>query len=123
MNWVAFFSQTGSEIVNICEEINRWPDLIVTNRMDGFDKINPELTKRLLNAVVSSQEASFYVIPQENIFNIFESNIEIKVKMLETLADMYNSYNANLFNAYQNSLGFLNLGQVYNSNVDSIGDG
>jgi len=49
MNWVAFFSQTGSEIVNICEEINRWPDLIVTNRMDGFDKINPELTKRLLN--------------------------------------------------------------------------
>jgi len=49
MNWIAFFSQTGSEIVNICEEINRWPDLIVTNRMDGFDKINPELTKRLLN--------------------------------------------------------------------------
>ena len=49
MNWIAFFSQTGSEIVNICEEIGRWPDLIVTNRMDGFDKINPELTKRLLN--------------------------------------------------------------------------
>ena len=49
MNWVAFFSQTGSEIVNICEEINRWPDLIVTNRLDGFDKINSELTKRLLN--------------------------------------------------------------------------
>ena len=49
MHWVAFFSQTGSEIVNICEEIDRWPDLIVTNRLDGFDKINPELTKRLLN--------------------------------------------------------------------------
>ena len=49
MNWVAFFSQTGSEIVNICEEINRWPDLIVTNRMDGFDKINPKLTQRILN--------------------------------------------------------------------------
>ena len=49
MNWVAFFSQTGSEIVNICEEIKRWPDLIVTNRMDGFDKINPKLTQRILN--------------------------------------------------------------------------
>ena len=43
MNWVAFFSQTGSEIVNICERINKWPDLIVSNRQDGFDKINSKL--------------------------------------------------------------------------------
>ena len=43
MNWVAFFSQTGSEIVNICERINKWPNLIVSNRQDGFEKINPKL--------------------------------------------------------------------------------
>ena len=49
MNWIAFFSQTGSEIVNICEEIDRWPELIITNRLDGFDKINPKLTERMLN--------------------------------------------------------------------------
>ena len=47
MNWVAFFSQTGSEIVNISEKINRWPDLIVTNRQDGYDKINSKLTDRI----------------------------------------------------------------------------
>ena len=34
MKWVAFFSQTGSEIVNISKKINRWPDLVVTNKQD-----------------------------------------------------------------------------------------
>lgn len=28
---IALFSQTGSEIVNIAKEVNRWPDLIITN--------------------------------------------------------------------------------------------
>ena len=30
--WVAFFSQTGSEICQIAESLERWPDLIITNR-------------------------------------------------------------------------------------------
>ena len=47
MNWIAFFSQTGSEIVNISEEIGRWPDLIVTNRQSGYEKINSKLQERV----------------------------------------------------------------------------
>lgn len=39
--WIAFFSQTGSEIVNISQALGRWPDLIVTNdRPDHLRKIN-----------------------------------------------------------------------------------
>ena len=30
--WIAFFSQTGSEIVDIAESLGRWPDIIVTNQ-------------------------------------------------------------------------------------------
>jgi len=30
--WIAFFSQTGSEIANIAESIGRWPDIIITNQ-------------------------------------------------------------------------------------------
>ena len=46
MKWVAFFSQTGSEIVNISRAINRWPDLVVTNKQD--DKTtHVELVKRV----------------------------------------------------------------------------
>lgn len=68
---------------------------------------------RLLNAFVSSETAEFYVIPQDNIFDIFENNVRIKVKMLESLAEIYNEYNSNLFKAYKSSLGFFNLSQVY----------
>lgn len=35
MKWVAFFSQTGSEIVNISRGIKKWPDLVVTNKQDS----------------------------------------------------------------------------------------
>ncbi|WP_317191747.1 Crp/Fnr family transcriptional regulator [Fulvivirga marina] len=68
---------------------------------------------RQLNAFVSSETAEFYVIPQDNIFDIFESNLKIKVKMLESLAEIYNEYNSNLFKAYKSSRGFFHLSQVY----------
>jgi len=42
MKWVAFFSQTGSEIVNISKKIKKWPDLVVTNKQDD-DTTNVEL--------------------------------------------------------------------------------
>ena len=45
MKWVAFFSQTGSEIVNISKAINRWPDLIVTNKEEDKD-VNVELVHK-----------------------------------------------------------------------------
>ena len=43
--WVAFFSQTGSEICNLTRRLKRAPDLIVTNRtLEYVDtKANPEL--------------------------------------------------------------------------------
>ena len=46
MRWVAFFSQTGSEIVNICRDIDKWPDLIVTNKQDN-ETTHVELVKRV----------------------------------------------------------------------------
>ena len=33
MQWVVFFSQTGSEIADIAESIGRWPDRIITNEL------------------------------------------------------------------------------------------
>ena len=42
MKWIAFFSQTGSEIANISRKIKRWPDLVVTNKQDNHN-INIEL--------------------------------------------------------------------------------
>lgn len=45
MNWVAFFSQTGSEIVELSKALGRKPDLIVTNNFEEKIKFHPELRK------------------------------------------------------------------------------
>ena len=36
-HWTAFFSQTGSEIVNVANKIGRYPDVVVTNKPPGCD--------------------------------------------------------------------------------------
>jgi len=41
MNWIAFFSQTGSEILNISRRLNVYPNKIICN--GGIGKINKEL--------------------------------------------------------------------------------
>ena len=39
--WVTFFSQTGTEIVDISKKLDRWPDKIITNeRPEHLRKIN-----------------------------------------------------------------------------------
>lgn len=32
--WFAMFSQTGSELQQICKQLNRWPDVVFTNAKD-----------------------------------------------------------------------------------------
>jgi len=47
--WVAFFSQTGSEIVQVSKILGRWPDLIITNtRPSHLRTIHPEIPTDLL---------------------------------------------------------------------------
>ena len=50
MKWVAFFSQTGSEIVNISKAIDKWPDVFVTNRQS-----TKGINKELLSVVESTR--------------------------------------------------------------------
>ena len=40
--WIAFFSQTGTEINNLCTELQIYPDAIVTNRSD-LKSVNKDL--------------------------------------------------------------------------------
>ena len=42
MKWIALFSQTGSEIVQISERLHRYPDVIVTNNQD-LDSVNQDI--------------------------------------------------------------------------------
>ena len=79
-----------------------------------------ENTDRLLNAIVFSESAEMYVIPQLNILEIFENNVSIKSKMMESLSKLYHDYNDALFEAYRKSLGFFHLPMVYQRDKPSL---
>ena len=65
--WIAFFSQTGSEIVEVSKLLGRWPDCIVTNeRPEHLRKIHPALENKHLVFVENkpSEEELSMVIGQ-----------------------------------------------------------
>lgn len=70
-------------------------------------------TRRQFHAITISEAATLYVVPQDSIFFVFENHIQVRVKMLEQLAETYNKYNSQLIKSYQASLGFFNLTQVF----------
>jgi CRP/FNR family transcriptional regulator, cyclic AMP receptor protein len=76
-----------------------------------FDK------KRLVNAIAVSQTVTMYVLPQVSIHDIFSSNLNIKVKMLEAVANLYHDVNGDILKTYQNSDGFFYMSHVYNKNI------
>ncbi len=60
--WIAFFSQTGSEIVQISEALGRWPDMIITNRRPKSARtINPKLPKDKLYYTSNKPEEYEYL--------------------------------------------------------------
>tara|TARA_B100001093_G_scaffold104826_1_gene97082 strand:- start:1539 stop:2066 length:528 start_codon:yes stop_codon:yes gene_type:complete len=69
--WIAFFSQTGSEIANLSEQLGRWPDVIVVNER----KVERVIDSRLQNkkvVFVSNRPTESELI---NILQWFETPI------------------------------------------------
>ena len=69
--------------------------------------------KRLTNAVVTSEKAELYVIPQMNFFDIFDHKPGIRVKMMSALAKEYNEFNSKLFKTYRKYYGIFELKHLY----------
>lgn len=72
-----------------------------------------EGSKRIYTAIVHSEEALLWVIPNYAILEIFRNNPKIQAKMMTSLAEFYNQNNIRLFSSYKNSYGFFNLGQMF----------
>lgn len=70
-------------------------------------------TKRIYNAIVSSDTCELYVIPQANILEVFERHAEIKAKMYHSLSFGYNRFIYDMFKAYKSSFGFFDIRQIY----------
>jgi len=82
------------------------------NKSFGDNALIPD-ARRIYNAVVASEKAQIYVIPQINIFEIFDHYPKIKAKVLESYTQQQNDYVARLFSTYKTNFGFFDLGHVY----------
>jgi len=69
--------------------------------------------KRQVNAIVTSEKAEFYVIPQMNFFDVFEHNPKIELKIMKALAKEYSDFNAHLFKSYRKYYGIFELRHLY----------
>ncbi len=108
-----YIVKTGQISLNI-DIKDRFEVLTIVKAGAAFgDNVLLRNTQRIYSSVTSSEEAELYVVPQVNIHDIFEENIEIKAKMLHSLSEIYNGYTENLFRAYKSSFGFFNLGDAY----------
>jgi folate-dependent phosphoribosylglycinamide formyltransferase PurN len=67
--WIAFFSQTGTEIVDIAESLQRWPDKIITNeRPEHLRKVNTKLLEKEVIYLPNKPTVEDYkrVLPQNS---------------------------------------------------------
>ena len=71
--------------------------------------------RRIYTAIVTTESATLYLIPQINLLEIMDDHKKVRSKMMTAFAETYNEYTTNLFKAYQNNLGFFDLHQVYGS--------
>ena len=105
--------RSGSVSLNI-DLGEKFEVLAVLEKGSAFgDNSLLENTRRIYSSIVISERAEIYVIPQVNIQDIFENHPNIKAEMLNSLAELYNGYTVNLFNAYRSTFGFFDLGQAY----------
>ena len=120
--WIAFFSQTGSEIVNISKALGREPDLIITNeRPDRLRKINEGI--ELCYMMPNKPTLEDY----KNILNAYENPLITLHGWLriipEEIADQYEIFNGHpgLITLYPDLKGKDPQEKAFEANYKTIG--
>lgn len=76
--WTALYSQSGSELQEVCKHLGRWPDIIITNsksfdakkwsnvpfiyHLDPKDKLNAEVYRKLFKMNISSEDELYVTL-------------------------------------------------------------
>lgn len=94
--WVVFFSQTGSEIVEVSKLLGRWPDMIVTNeRPEHLRKIHPVLESKHLVFVENNpteEELSMILSGYENPLITLHGWLRIMPAVICNQYEIYNGH-------------------------------
>ena len=87
-NWIALFSQTGSEIADLSEGINRKPDFVITNaNLDDVD------SRVHVDFRINNEEAKTLDILENISFDIDETLITLNGWLRIVPPDKCNMYN------------------------------
>lgn len=108
-----YLIKSGEVALNLDIE-NKFELLINLKKTHNFGENSLiENTRRSYNSISMTSDTELYVIPQINIFEIFEENMYIKAKIMASLSAQFEKYSQNLFANYRSSLGFMDLGEAY----------
>ncbi len=99
--WVAMFSQTGSEIIAVSKKLNKFPDVILTNRaVSSIDEINQELLDKCYTNILfipnkPTTDEYMFAIPWDSIVTL-HGYLRIIPSKVCTYRTIFNSHPANL---------------------------
>jgi folate-dependent phosphoribosylglycinamide formyltransferase PurN len=99
--WVTFFSQTGSEILNLSQKLERYPDVIITNKQT-LVSVNQELlaslpvTTKLVQTTYFPNIDEYYEHITENAFVTLHGWLRIIPAAVCEKYEIYNLHPANL---------------------------
>ena len=122
-NEVVFFRNDPSQALYLIKEGEVTLKLDINDRFENITTIEKQASfgnnallpkaRRVYNAIVSSGFCEIYVIPQVNMIFIFEGHALIKSKMMQSLAEVFNTDFGRLLKAYQSTHGFFDLAEMF----------
>ncbi len=108
-----YIIKSGEIMLNLDVQ-DKFEELIVIYKGESFgDNALIEGARRNYNAICNSEVCELYALPQVNILNIFEENVEVKAKILQAFAYYYDQYLSNVFKAYRDTFSFFDLSEAY----------
>jgi len=92
MIWITFFSQTGSEIVELSKSIGRKPDLLVTNNFEEKIKFHPGVKELGVTIMSAKHDVIMNYFRNQVIYNVSQTLISLHGYLRILPADICEKY-------------------------------
>jgi len=92
MIWIAFFSQTGSEILELSKSIERKPDLLVTNNFEDKIKFHPGVRDLGVTIMSAKHDILMNYFRNQVVYNVPQTFISLHGYLRILPADICEKY-------------------------------
>lgn len=92
MKWIAFFSQTGSEIVELSKKLNRKPIFVVTNNFEEKIKFHPGVRELGVTIMSAKHDIIMEYFRNQKVLNVSEVIISLHGYLRVLPADICQQY-------------------------------